>query len=442
MERSWRYGPTILAAALAMAAAVHVARPGFLAALGTTSFWITFLITFLVIWLLLSARRRTAMGPEEVEATLPVMLPEVSQEPAVRDVMDVKMARREPGFDVYEGRLLAGAEETLSYLLGRLAGSGRTPLLQEGRGGRVDVVIVPGAAMETPAVKSHPWLHWGLLFLTFLTTTYVGARFEGVDLLKTPQQVATGLSYSFGLLLILGFHEMGHFFTARFHGMKVTPPFFIPVPFALGTFGAFIQLRSPAPRRKALFDVAVAGPLAGLVVAIPALLIGLKQSAVVPESWVPQHPATHGSVTSSILMSVLARLSLGEELGQGTRLLMSPLAFAGWLGLMVTALNLLPIGQLDGGHIVHAMFGRRGGQAISTVSMWVLFLLAFFVWQWLLPWALIVFFLAGARGAPPVNDVTPIGTGRRLLGYAAFAILLLILLPLPEGLDESMGLLQ
>jgi membrane-associated protease RseP (regulator of RpoE activity) len=235
-------------------------------------------------------------------------------------------------------------------------------------------------------------------------------------------------------------HELGHYYVARRNGIRVTPPYFIPVPFALGTFGAFIQMRSPTENRRALFDVAIAGPLAGLAVAIPAFLIGLRSSTVVPGNPSPESMLMGGtSVGSSILFALLSKLSLGGALEYGHVLRLSPLAFAGWLGLFVTALNLLPIGQLDGGHIAHALFGRRVGGMIGTVAMWSLLLLAIFVWPGLTFWAIIVFFVAGTT-VPPLNDLTPLPPGRRWLGYAIFIILGLILAPLPHSLWSSAGI--
>ena len=151
---------------------------------------------------------------------------------------------------------------------------------------------------------------------------------------------------------------------ARRHAMDVTPPYFIPVPFGLGTFGAFIQMRSPPANRKALFDVAVAGPLAGLVIAVPALLLGLRSSSITAGGdGTLSHGFLHGAtVGSSILFTVLTKISLGEAAQYGALVQLSPLAFAGWLGFFITALNLLPVGQLDGGHITRSMLGSRVGQ--------------------------------------------------------------------------------
>ena len=299
------------------------------------------------------------------------------------------------------------------------------------------------AQTEGEFVEREPraWVNWLLFTLTIVTTTLAGAAHQGVDLLREPSRFAVGLPYALGLLLILGFHEFGHYFMARRHGIRVTLPYFIPVPFALGTFGAFIKMRSPARDRRALFDVAVAGPIAGLIVAIPALLIGLRSSAIIaaPDA-IDGGMMHHGaSVGSSVLLAFLAKLSLGPALLEGHVLQLSPLAFAGWLGLLVTALNLLPIGQLDGGHIAHAMFGQRAGETIGSVAMWTLLLLGLFVWPGLLTWAIIVFFIAG-HGAAPLNDVTPLKPSQRWLGYAAFAILALIITPLPHTLWSAAGI--
>jgi hypothetical protein len=137
------------------------------------------------------------------------------------------------------------------------------------------LTLVPEHLVVSARRERGPALHLGLVALTLVTTTWAGALHQGINLLQEPARFTAGLPYALALMTILGAHEMGHYVMARRHGMRVTLPYFIPVPFALGTFGAFIQLRSPSPSRRALFDVGVAGPLAGLVFAIPALLVGL-----------------------------------------------------------------------------------------------------------------------------------------------------------------------
>jgi hypothetical protein len=334
----------------------------------------------------------------------------------------------------FEGQLTGKADEVFRKIREAFASEPVTPLLLEGEENDVRVVVLPGA-QNAKAAERPKWALHGLLFIaTLATTTWAGALHAGVNLLQQPERFAVGLPYSLGLLLILGSHELGHYFTAKAHGIQVTPPYFIPVPFALGTFGAFIKIKSLTPNRRALFDVAVAGPLAGLVFAIPALLIGLRFSEIMPGN-VPSGLGDAGvNIGSSVLLACLAKLSLGASALEGNHLLLHPLAFAGWLGLIVTALNLLPIGQLDGGHLSHALFGSRGARRISMVAMAALFGLALFVWPGLMFWAFIVFFMAGTRDAPAANDLTPVGPPRKALGYFTFLLLLLIIVPVPHSL--------
>jgi membrane-associated protease RseP (regulator of RpoE activity) len=396
---------------------------------GVVWFWLLAFFAILTTWLLLGRpsddRLPAFAGPRQ--------LPSEQQPASVRRFLNVEEGVEvPPGVQIFRGTLRGDADEVFSELKNEI-GSETVPMLQNEPDGRTSLMLVPkpveAAAMERPV---RPWLHWLLLGLTFLTTTFAGAAHQGVNLLREPGRFSVGLPYSVALLAILGCHELGHYFTARHHGIHVTPPFFIPVPFALGTFGAFIQMRSPVENRKALFDVAVAGPLAGLVVAIPALYFGLKSSEIVPAG--SALGGLGGSFSqASILMTILVNASLGDAVGAGNALRLSPLAFAGWLGLLVTALNLIPVGQLDGGHIARALFGTRVGAAVSSLALMALFLLALFVWPGLMMWTIIIFFIAG-RGMPPLNDVSPLPFGRKVLAIAAFVILALILIPMPQGL--------
>ena len=385
------------------------------------------------IWSIAAAQsRREAV---ETGNLGPRMLYEVEQPDVVREVMDVRIAVEERGVQMFRGPLRESAGAAYEKLR-RVLSDRSMPLVQKDEQLGAKIILMPKpAAAAGPRAPVRPWLHWLLFGLTVITTTWAGAAHQGIDLTREPGRFTAGLPYSIGLLLILGVHELGHFYMARKHRMDVTPPYFIPVPFALGTFGAFIQMRSPSEDRRALFDVAVAGPLAGLAIAVPALLIGLRSSVIAPGlSGGVSHGFLHGAtVGSSILFTLLTKLSLGDAAHYGAVVRFSPLAFAGWLGLLITALNLLPIGQLDGGHITRAMFGSRVGQTISSMAMWSLILLALFVWPGLMMWAIIVFLIAG-RGAPPLNDLTPLDSGRQILGYVTLIILVLILAPMPHSL--------
>ena len=276
------------------------------------------------------------------------------------------------------------------------------------------------------------WLQTSLFLLTILTTTWAGAAQAGVDLVREPSRFAVGLPFSVGLLAILGAHELGHYFAARRHGMIVTPPYFIPVPVSLGTFGAFVGLKGRAQNREALFDIAVAGPLAGLIFALPVLGWGLQNSLILKGPTAGNFFRFIGvDVGSSIVLAIVSKLALGSAILEGHRVILNPLALAGWLGILITALNLLPIGQLDGGYISHALLGAKCANAVSIAGLIAVFLLAFFVGSGLLKWAFVIFFVASARDLLPANDHTGISPGRTVLGYFALALLLLILLPVP-----------
>lgn len=363
--------------------------------------------------------------------------------PAVEtaDVFAAESERHIGPATIREGRLLAPADDVIARLGERFRGTGWTPLLTPTEDGSPSLALLP-IALDRPVQAQRTWLHALLFIATLATTAWAGALHQGVNLLQEPGRFAVGLPYALGLMLILGAHEMGHYIAARRHGMSVSLPYFIPVPFGLGTFGAFISLRSPAPSRRALFDMAVAGPLAGLAFAVPALLIGLPLSTIVADGASTAMSSMHGggvNIGSSLLLATLAKIGLGEQL-VGHTLQLHPLAFAGWLGLIVTALNLLPIGQLDGGHISDAMFGQRASAMISTAAMFALFGLGVFVWSGLLFWAFIVFFIAGRKGLPPLNDLTPLSLPRLAVGWLAIAILAAILIPVPHSLFESLGI--
>lgn len=409
--------------------------------------WLIFVFLFVVIRLLVVARRQKTGEKKEN-----VFLGDELLDPAVLADFQQRMSPvlAVTGFNVhgpnvtFEGRLRIDPHDALARLRNAFVGDKLTPLLTEGRApGQVSIALVPGIEELTrPASGSDRpnWFLHAILFVaTLITTTWAGALHVGVNPIHSPKGFVAGLPFSLGLMLILGAHELGHYLTARRHGIRVTPPYFIPVPFGLGTFGAFIKLKSLAPDRRAAFDVAVAGPLTGLFFAIPALIIGLRYSHIIDAPLVPDVSQTGVQIGSSFLLAILTKFSLAANAMPGQQLLLHPLAFAGWLGLVVTALNLLPIGQLDGGHISHAMFGARRGHAVGVGALITLFALALFVWPGLIMWAWIVWFIAGTRDAPPLDDVTPLDQPRRILGWFAFLILL-TMVPVPHALYPSFGI--
>lgn len=289
--------------------------------------------------------------------------------------------------------------------------------------------------MNAPAFR--PVLALGLAIATLLTTTFVGAlSFGGVTpeaLQADPSLLKAGLAYGLSLMIILGVHEGGQYWATRHHHLKSTLPYFIPVPFFLGTFGAFMQTRSPIPNRRVLFDVGVTGPLAGLLVSLPILLWGLSQSTVIPlgdQSQLFNFESV--DPTRSALLLLASKLTLGDLLVSGSAIQLHPLAISGCLGLIVTALNLMPVGQLDGGHIVHAMYGQRTAAIVSQVARLMMLALSFVYRDYLL-WAILLLFIPAAE--PALNDVSELNSLRDFVGLFALTLLVLIILPAPAALQ-------
>ncbi len=325
-------------------------------------------------------------------------------------------------------------------------------IFQEGSNSKPFFVLVPNTQAAKPAHQNRteqitrPGLALFLLVATLITTTLVGAQNAESTLpstwkiiplaqaiLANPSVLLAGLPYSLGLMTILGIHELGHYLTARFYKIRATLPYFIPMPFFLGTFGAFIQMRSPIPNRKALFDVSVMGPLAGFIVTLPVLIWGLVHSDIVPlneKTGLLNPDALNPKY--SILLALLSKLALGSALTAKSAIDLHPLAIAGFLGLIVTALNLMPVGQLDGGHIVHAMFGQRTAMLIGQISRLLLLLLSLVQAEFFL-WAIILLFIP-LIDEPALNDVTELDNKRDVLGLLAMALLLIIVLPLPQAI--------
>jgi Zn-dependent protease len=315
-----------------------------------------------------------------------------------------------------------------------------------------------------PPPKPRLLLHVGLFLATFLTTTASGALYvhgaAGIPPIKD------GLSYSLPLMLILLCHELGHYIVARRHGVPASLPYFIPFPLGLGTLGAVISMRRNATDRKQLIDVGAAGPLAGLVVAIPFLVIGLLRSEVGPIVVPGADAMMEGN---SILYAVTKWLVKGTWLPSGqSDVHLHPMAYAAWAGLLVTMINLLPIGQLDGGHIANAYFGNRYNRFAErlhkllpvgavAVFFWVLYLVkqeTGSAWRLgpgvvlamysAVPW-LVWFFLVGLMrrmtggvNHPPVDD-QPLPRSRRLLFWVVAVVFVAVFMPVPYHVIPAVG---
>jgi membrane-associated protease RseP (regulator of RpoE activity) len=254
-----------------------------------------------------------------------------------------------------------------------------------------------------------------------------GSGFFGF-LWQQPSAWLWGLSYSISLLGILLVHEMGHFSACRFHRIEATLPYFIPAPTLIGTFGAFIKIKSPFSSKKALFDVGLAGPLAGFLVSLPVITLGISQSRLVSKSDL-QSGLTLGE---PLVFKLISWLVLGPGAGQYD-ILVHPMAFAGWFGLLATAFNLFPIGQLDGGHILYALLGKKAYYA-GVASIACMVVMGILFWQGWLFWALIVT-LIGLRH-PPVFEDEKLDSKRKILAAVALLIFLLSFTPAPLSLSR------
>jgi len=319
-------------------------------------------------------------------------------------------------------------------------------LFQESLQGEPFFALVPNPKQEKVKNKTDddlnkPWLAFGLAIITLFTTTIVGANLAGVSseaFQANPELLRQGLPYALTLMWILGCHEFSHYCTAIYYKIRATLPYFIPVPFFLGTFGAFIQMRSPVPHRKALFDVAIAGPLGGFIMTVPLLLWGLSLSEIVSLSEDSALLNINSlDPRSSLLMTVFCKIALGSEFGAEAALDLHPVAIAGYIGLIVTALNLMPVGQLDGGHIAHAIYGQRTAVIIGQIARFLMLLLALAEPSFLI-WAIILFFMP-LIDEPALNDVTELDDFRDLLGFLALTLLVMILLPLPATLTDLLN---
>jgi membrane-associated protease RseP (regulator of RpoE activity) len=360
----------------------------------------------------------------------------------VEDVLSIRDRQIRGGIVVFRGNLMTEPARALDLLIARFRPFGYTPYLREEAGG--------AAVQAWPVAETAPrWrigVNLALFALTVVSTLAAGLSFVGsptFDALRSTPSAArflAGAPFAFTLLAILGVHELGHYFTARHYRASVSLPYFIPAPFLFGTLGAIILMRSPARDRNSLFDIAAAGPLAGLAVALPAGLLGFAWSSVVP---VPA--GGYMAFGDSLLTWGLAYLRFGR-IPPGYMLFTHPMADAAWAGFLVTALNLFPVGQLDGGRIAYALFGRHHRKIGKATVVALLLLGAWsFVWSLRAPgadtlsalaaslnwfvWAGLISLLVGFHHSPPLDDLSPISPGRRVVGIACLVLMVLLIPP-------------
>lgn len=344
---------------------------------------------------------------------------------AVADVFSVSDVTMNPEPRValrLRGRLMIPSHQAYGQVYNRFRGLGYTPVFQ--RENDDDVILaVRGVIRATP---SSPWLAALMFLATVASVVFAGMTFVEPPPGQTLPSPLAGLPFAVSLLSILLVHELGHYFVARAYGVPVSLPYFIPMPLGLfGTMGAFIRMKAPPTNRRVLLSIGVAGPLAGLVLAVPILIVGLLLSEVTPLP--PGQPLLMEG--NSLLYLALKFLIFGRILpGGGMDVMLHPVALAGWVGLMVTALNLIPAGQLDGGHVVYALLGEKA-RWLTWVIIGVMLVLGFFWNGWFL-WAGLIF-LFGQRPAAPLDNITTLDWPRKVLAVLVIAVFILIFTPVP-----------
>ena len=348
------------------------------------------------------------------------------------------------GVIAFRGQVYGDMASAFKHISQRFDALGYTASLRDLPSGDHEVVAVKGVTQRKPG---RTWLNIVLFVATLFSVLYMGAGYalQDADITIDPNSLEAlilplthlhwGIPFAGTLLGILLAHELSHYFVARRYGSPVSLPFFIPMPYSLmGTMGAVIVQRAPMRDRKALFDIGVAGPLGGLIVAIPLLILGLALSSVGPP---PPDVDIAYQEGNSLLYAAIKYLIFGRLLpSAGEDVWLHPVAFAAWAGLLVTMINLIPVGQLDGGHISYALLGRRawrlGYVAIAAMVAWGGWLLlnsneAGGFW---LTWGFLNLML-NPRHPPPLNDATKLGGRRIVLGLFVTAIFILTFMPAP-----------
>jgi membrane-associated protease RseP (regulator of RpoE activity) len=351
--------------------------------------------------------------------------------PLVDTVFAVRDHEVRGGHIAYRGRLRTDPARAVEVLLDRFRPFGYTPFFRaEG-----DEVVLHPLPLAEPRVGRRVVLNVVLFALTCLSTLWAGTHFIGSPAFdafrRAPGMVSllSGVPFAATLLAILGVHEFGHYFAGRRHGAAVSLPYFIPAPpplFLFGTLGAVIRMRSPVRDRNSLFDIAAAGPLAGLVIAIPAMALGLEWSTLAPQS---PDAIVFGD---SLLRRLLVHLRFGP-IPEGMAVFTHPVADAAWVGFFVTALNLFPVGQLDGGRIAYALFGGHH-RAVGIGTFGALIALGAVTQSvnWFV-WAGFLFLLVGLHHSPPLDDITALSPRRYALGLLCLVLLVLLVPPVPIG---------
>ena len=388
---------------------------------------------------------------EVVSVETPRHLPQTTIWPWQRASRDSEAGRSGQGVIFFIGNLLRQDSEAVYDLIAeRWQAHHYTPMLRRHQD-QIALIAWPGVVSPKPR---NPWINLGLAIVTIFSVLLTGAIQECNGCFPTTlADWLGGLPMMLALMVILLAHEFGHYFAARYHKVAVTLPYFIPLPVIspVGTLGAFIQLRTPFKTKKELFDIGIAGPLGGLIFAIPLIFWGVAGSTV-SEIVRGENNVLEGNSIFYLAVKYLmhgqllphfdhyANLPLWQEFvlmlggilppGGGSDILINSVAFAAWFGLFVTAMNLLPVGQLDGGHVIYCLLGEKA-RWLGLTLVGAMILAGFFWWPGWLVWALLVYFIIGPGHPPPLNDLVDLGLGRKILAYLMIIIFVVLFMPNP-----------
>ncbi|WP_297463495.1 site-2 protease family protein [Thermococcus sp.] len=356
----------------------------------------------------------------------PAALPAEVEE-RIRNFYDVRPLGMEGSVFVFE--VLEIRERNFERVLRELEELGYWAALKR-RDGKVLLYVFPAGKVK----PDNPWLPWVFLILTMITTFLAGywLSMSYISLLdeyslpgmRNPYLMA--LAFSVSVMGILGTHEMGHKIAAAYHGVRATMPYFIPFPSLIGTLGAVIRVKSPLPTRNAAIDLGVSGPIAGFLVAVPVSLIGLKLSVPIPANLVPQE----GGITfgENLLFILIGKYLM--PFPEDAVVFLHPVAIAGWVGILVTFLNLIPAAQLDGGHIARAFLPEKVHRYL-TIAIGLILIGMSYLWTGWLLWGLLILFMGMAGNPGALDEVSPVSKSRIVLTVIAVILFILSATPVP-----------
>lgn len=335
----------------------------------------------------------------------------------LHEVMEIKSRGMEHFQLVWRGSFLINRKKAIEYIQEKSESLDLLPIFTEEED-EIRVAFIPKREVK----KSKKWINILLLIVTIFTTLIAGAALSGVNPISPISNLLKGIPFSITIMLILGGHELGHYFAAKKNNVEATFPYFIPAPHLIGTFGAVIKMKSPIKDKNSLVEIGASGPIVGFILSTIALHIGLSLSKTVP------FQGEGLLLGDSILLYFFTKLYF-PAVEEGFEILLHPIAFAGWIGYFVTAINLLPIGQLDGGHISYALFQSKY-RFIAYITF-ALIMVGGFLWLGWIIWGIVIALIVRFKHPPPLDNISEITSRNKIIGYISFVIFLITFIPNP-----------